>query len=282
MRNGMIRILILAAMALATLISARVASAQCSSIGLMARDVGMAPANPFQAVRTTTRTPPPGPRIPASLMMKPEIVSRDSQGRVRFDRAAGEVHMETGPDAGADLQVRFVTICDPVRGAIVQLDNANRAATIHHLVSLPESGSSASPTAFCRVPGSPKNSPNLKFEDLGHRSIEGFDAVGWRSITTIPVPNSSPAASMQRIREEWCSEELRAVLLEMVSGSLDGPKEEIGLTKIERTEPDPALFQIPSDYTVSEALQQPRFSGSVVLGSQPTQRAMSQPPLVTH
>jgi hypothetical protein len=191
--------------------------------------VGVMPANPFQAVRTTTRTPPPDPSLPASLLMKPEIVSRDSQGRVRVDRPLRELHTYTGPDAGSDLDARSVIICDPVRGEIVQLDNANHAATTHRFGTAPTAYS-----AYCRVPANPRDTSKMVIEELGHHSIEGYDALGWRTTTT-PVPNSSPPATIQRISDVWCSEELQVVLLEVV-GAPDGPKEEIALTKIERTE----------------------------------------------
>jgi hypothetical protein len=261
MRNGVTRILILAALALANFATSRVASAQCGSVAFMGRSVGTTPANPFQAVRTTTRNPPRDPSLPPIVLMQPEIVSRDSQGRVRFDRDGHDLHMYTGPDAGTDIVARNVIICDPVRGQIVRLDNANHAATIHRLGT----PSTPSPT-YCRVPANPLNprdTSKLLIEELGHRSIEGYDTLGWRTITTTPVPNSSPPATMRRISDVWCSDELHAVLLEVV-GAPDGPKVEVALTKIERTEPDPALFQIPSDYTASEDVLPRKYQGSPV------------------
>jgi hypothetical protein len=276
MRNGTTRILTVAGLTLATLGVARPSSAQCGgAIAIMSRDVSLAPGNPFQAERTTTHTPPRDPRLPTIMLMNPEIVARDSQGRVRFDRPLGEVHVQTGPDAGADVRVHVIEICDPVQGEITQLDNANRSATIRHLVSLSAPPSSATSPVFCQVPANPKDPSNPAIEDLGHRSIEGFDAQGWRITTLVQMPNTSPPAKLQRIRELWCSEELGAVLLESASGSLDGPKQEAALTKIERIEPDPKLFEIPSDYTVSDAIQQPRLGGSGI--AQPI-----QPPLVSH
>jgi hypothetical protein len=221
MRNGMTRILILT---LATLAASRTASAQCGHFGHMGRDVGITPANPFQAVRTITRTPPRDPSLPASLLMQPEFVSRDSQGRVRFDRDRREVHMYTGPDAGTDIVARNVTICDPVRGEIVQLDNANHAAAIRRLAT-----PSTSSSAYCRVPPNPLNprdTSKMLVEELGHRSIEGYDTLGWRTTTTTLVPNSSSPATMQRVSDIWCSEELHAVLLQVL-GAPGGPKEEM-------------------------------------------------------
>jgi hypothetical protein len=275
MSNGLTRILILAALVLATFASERNASAQCNSVGMMARDVGMMPANPFQAVRTTIRTPPLSPRFPASMLLKPELVSRDSDGRVRLDRGFGEVHMDTGPDAGTDLEEHAVIICDPVQQVIIQLDNANRAATIRHSPVIHGPLSTAAFLPYCRVPSNPKSPSNIVVEDLGHRTIEGFDALGWRTTMTSPVSNSSPPATIQHIRETWCSDELHAILLEVTSSSPDGPKEETALTKIERTEPDPALFQIPPDYTVSDHLLPPRYQGSGVAQPLPSSPPMN-------
>lgn len=241
----------------------------------------MTSANPLQAVLTTTRTPPRDPRLPQSQLMKPELVERDGQGRVRYDRVFGAVHMESGPDAGTDLDAHVINICDPVKGEVIELDNVNRSAAIHKLAVAQIRRSASTTGVFCRMPANPmnpKNSSNETVEDLGRRSIEGFDALGWRVTTHVRMPNSSPDATLQHIRETWCSEELNAILLEVVSGSEDGPKEEIALTQIQRTEPDPSLFEIPADYIVSDVVQVPRVRG----GSAVAQPLPAQPPLVTH
>jgi hypothetical protein len=258
MRVGVTRILILAALALTTLAAARSSHAQCAPmlVAPLSFAVGMTPDNPLRAVRTTTRTPPRDPRLPIPLLLQPVVISRDSQGRVRFDRTGGELHMDTGPDAGSDVEDHSITICDPVKGALIQLDTANRIATLQNLTTLPVRGVITTPSPHCRVPSNPKNSPNEVVEDLGHRIIEGFDALGWRVTAQTPVPSSNPKSTFQRIRETWCSEDLDAVLLDVISGTESGPKEEIALTEIERIEPDPSLFQIPPDYTISDKVQQ--------------------------
>jgi hypothetical protein len=267
MRNGIIRIL---ALALATLAAPRTSSAQCASINGIS---GYFPATtnaPFQATMTTTRTPPAGALSPANLVTKPDRVARDSQGRTRSDHFVGEVHVETGPNAGTDVDSYAINICDPVRGASIELDNVNRVATIDHLAPFPGGLFIAGLGGACVVPSIPK-SPYFVTESLGNQVIEGFDAQGWRTTMTVPAANSPPGTTLQSITEIWCSEDLRAILLMVFSGSPDRGKIESALTKIERAEPDPALFQIPSGYTVKETLSSPRDQGPAV-----------SPPVATH
>lgn len=276
-----------AALALAAQCGPRPALTQCGPSPSFEFAFSMAPGNPFQAVRTTTRVPPRDPDLPFPLLMKPQHIARDGQGRVELDRTAGNLHMQTGPDAGTDLDDHVITICDPVQGLSAQLDTANRTARVRQLVVFGSNQrGSTQPSVFCRVQSSGKNladpssPPNRVVEDLGHRTIEGFDAQGWRISTSIHLANSTSGATLQRICELWCSEDLGAVLLEVVSSWPTGPKEEIVLTKIERTEPDPSLFGIPSDYTVSQEPER-----SLTLRSlSPRQAAPSEaiPPVVMH
>lgn len=278
MRKPRARVLFLAALTAISFCAAQPLHAQCASSFFHVASVGITPANPLQAVLTITRTPPRDPNLPEPMLMKPQLIARDSEGRVRFDRTLNKVRIESGPDAGTDIEKQAVTICDPVKGEIIQLDNVDRSATTRHLVVLHAADSSSPPSPYCRVPPYPqmRSATDMQIEDLGHRDIEGYDAIGWRVTTHTRVPNSSPAATMQRITETWCSEELKAVLLEVLTGSENGPKEEVALTQIQRIEPNPSLFEIPSDYTVSESVQPPSARGSVVVP------IPSQPPLVTH
>jgi hypothetical protein len=97
--------------------------------------------------------------------------------------------------------------------------NANRAATVRPL-KLPAVHSGATAIPFC-VPSSPKTSANMSIEELGHRTIEGFDAIGWRITSHVSVAEATPEAMVQRIHETWCSENFGAILL-----SIDGRSEE--------------------------------------------------------
>jgi hypothetical protein len=267
-------------LALAILTAPRPSRAQCNDVQFGPVAVSLASSNPFQAVLTTTRTPPPrsqGQLLPEPGIQEPENIARDSQGRVRFDHVAGKFHMDSGPEAGADVETHIVIICDPVQGKLIQLNTANRTAIYRRLVMFRNPRTGAQPIGFCRVPPSSPGSP-MTAEELGHRSIEGYDAVGWRETIQFTMPDATPPATMQLIRDVWCSEDLGAVLVSIRRGKEDGSMTEADMSQIVRSEPDPSLFQIPPDYTVSEAIH-PQLRN---LDSQPALGAGSQPPAVMH
>lgn len=90
-------------------------------------------------------------------------------------------------------------------------------------------------------------------------TIEGVGAVGTRMTGTTEanvIGNSQPIV---RVNETWFSPELRMPVLTKYSDPQSGNTTH-KLVSLVRSEPDPALFQIPSDYTVtqiSEMLPQP-------------------------
>jgi len=93
------------------LVSAAPANAQCTANMIGFGNIGIVANNPFQAEVVTTS----GPGEPVSLIARyPELISRDSQGRVRTERVAGQFKRNTGPDAGTKAEVHLIMICDPV------------------------------------------------------------------------------------------------------------------------------------------------------------------------
>ena len=58
--------------------------------------------------------------------------------------------------------------------------------------------------------------------------------------------------------ELWCSDSLSALVLRITGNTKSGMKSAIAMQKIERTEADAALFQIPPDYAVTESVAEPR------------------------
>jgi hypothetical protein len=71
--------------------------------------------------------------------------------------------------------------------------------------------------------------------------------------------------------ELWCSDSLSAIVLTVAGNTKTGVKSTVAMRNIERSEPDPALFQIPSDYAVTESVAQPRERGD-------TNAAPNEPP----
>jgi TonB family protein len=92
-----------------------------------------------------------------------------------------------------------------------------------------------------------------KNESLGSQMIEGVEAEGTRITHTIPAGSMGNERPIEATYERWYSKELQ---LDVLIKSVDPRSGESTqqMTKINLGEPDPALFEIPSDYTVQELM----------------------------
>ena len=68
----------------------------------------------------------------------------------------------------------------------------------------------------------------------------------------------------EEVIDTWCSEDLSAVVLR-VTETRTGMKLTAAMQNIVRGEPDPALFQIPAGYAVTESIADPRESHETVI-----------------
>lgn len=94
-----------------------------------------------------------------------------------------------------------------------------------------------------------RTSDNVQTEDLGSRDIEGVQATGTRRTVTIAAGVIGNEQPIQIVSERWYAPELKTVVLARRSDPRMGDHT-YRLTNILRGEPDPSLFQVPSDYTV--------------------------------
>ena len=90
-----------------------------------------------------------------------------------------------------------------------------------------------------------------KTEKLEARNVEGVQAEGTRITTTIPAGDIGNEQPIQIVDERWYSPELQVVVMTRHSDPRFG-ETTYRLTSIQRGEPSPALFQVPSDYAVKE------------------------------
>ncbi|PYS99236.1 MAG: hypothetical protein DMF65_09640 [Acidobacteria bacterium] len=90
-----------------------------------------------------------------------------------------------------------------------------------------------------------------KTEKLDARSVEGVQAEGTRTTTTIPAGGIGNEQPIQIVNERWYSPELQVVVMTRHSDPRFG-ETTYRLTNIQRGEPASTLFQVPSDYTVKE------------------------------
>jgi TonB family protein len=86
-------------------------------------------------------------------------------------------------------------------------------------------------------------------EQLGKQLVEGVECEGERGVTTMPVGTIGNDRPIETINETWYSPELKIMILSKRSDPRFG-ESTYSVTNITRAEPDAALFQAPSEYTL--------------------------------
>ena len=156
----------------------------------------------------------------------------------------------------------MVTIIDPIAHVQYTLDRVNHVA---HAVSFPISESAPpSPPPRSPSPSAPNISDDvdqylsqrrapykMTSEDLGTQTIEGILVKGERTTWALPA-GAGGGRPMVKVQEVWISTDLEITILSRYSDS-SGETVTTSMTSLDRSEPDPELFQVPPDYTVQEA-----------------------------
>lgn len=166
-------------------------------------------------------------------------IYRDSEGRVRHDNP------HTTPNGTV---IHDVTITDPVGHEFIMLRPDNTAIVRHE------------PTPQRPLPGAHTTvrEPNgrlVKRENLGTQEIEGLTVLGTKITRTIPAGKVGNNEPILVVTERWKSPELHEIVLEETDDPQNG-HHSMKFVNIDRTEPDPSLFQIPPDYKVVDEPRQ--------------------------
>jgi hypothetical protein len=191
-------------------------------------------------------------------------VYRDGFGRVRTDttitprQGRGQAQAQA---AGVQQTPRTViNIHDPVAGVSRSLDTQAKVSHETPLPGFQNRGSNTAgpggrqgrgPNAAVRTPGTRPADPNVVTETLSMQTINGVQATGTRVTRTIPAGQIGNAQPIQIMRETWLSVDLKVPVMVKNSDPRFGTTT-TQLTNITRSEPDPALFQAPADYTVTK------------------------------
>jgi len=190
-------------------------------------------------------------------------VARDSQGRIRFEQVqrmdawtksqpvtlatrTGESFVSTYGELS-----RRILIYDDMDLSFVTLEPGKRIAVVRPWGMKPPLVPGTRLYSSFVLPREDRIMPvDTRFEDLGVQEIEGFLAHGYRSTfsETVHADGRRTSASMH---EYWISEDLGVTLLDIHASSDRGEERRVSLTKISREEPDPSLFQIPSNFKVN-------------------------------
>ncbi|HYL77252.1 MAG TPA: hypothetical protein VEU96_23765 [Bryobacteraceae bacterium] len=208
-----------------------------------------------QAVTQHSQTLADGNRIQRTINSS---IARDSEGRTRQEQAAVAI----GALAGSSDAQKSIVIHDPVAGTTAMLDANNHQAHVNReprtfTFSRTETPPAGTPAPHMRR----QDDPNVKTEDLGTQVMEGLSVQGKRVTHTIPAGQMGNERPIETVTETWYSQDLQAVVMSKTIDPRNG-ESTYKLTNISRAEPDPALFQVPSDYTVTSDSRGPGPNGT--------------------
>jgi len=141
----------------------------------------------------------------------------------------------------------MIVINDPVAGVGYMLNPGKQSAVKHALASPrgPRRNAQNREERLQRL------NANVTTESLGKQTIEGVDAEGTSSTFTIPAGQIGNAEPMQIVTERWYSPTLQVMVKVTHSDPRSGTTT-YQLTNVNLAEPEPSLFQVPSNYTTQE------------------------------
>lgn len=168
-------------------------------------------------------------------------VARDTQGRTRRDMTLPAIGAWAA-SGKTPPQVSFIN--DPVAGTHYVLEANTKTA--HQM-----SGHNRGPDAARAARMTARLQKNTTTESLGTQTINGVSAQGTRTTRTIPVGEMGNEKPIVIVKESWYSPELQITVMTKRTDPRTG--ETVSqLTNIQKQEPAAALFQVPSDYAVTQ------------------------------
>jgi hypothetical protein len=239
-----------------------------------ARLVGAEPGRPgrvvknapyaAEAVTETVQTLPDGNKI---RQVSTTRVYRDSEGRTRREQSLDSLNQATGT---SDLQP-VIFISDPVANEDYALNAKAKTATKmvvregrgpgNQPPGRPGMGRSGAGMQMAGGGMRSRSSANVKTESLGRQLIDGVQADGTRTTTTIPAGQIGNEQPIVIVAETWYSPELQTTVLSKRSDPRSG-ETVYRLSNVSRQEPARTLFQVPVDFKVSESPRAQRPGGS--------------------
>jgi hypothetical protein len=190
-------------------------------------------------------------------------VARDNQGRTY-----NELTHTTSPSTGSRT-FTSININDRVAGVQILLHPENHTArrfvrpsgqtplaTSDGILTDGTAAISATTTGGRTVPAIPRDAvshlhPQVEKQDLGTESMEGLIVSHYLQTQTIPAGEVGNERELTVTNETWYSRDLRINVKQIRKDPRFG-EETVTLTEVERGEPPATLFEIPSDYTVTE------------------------------
>jgi len=169
------------------------------------------------------------------------LVARDSQGRVHR-----EVRDFIPANSTADPPLRSFAITDPVAAAHVSCTQEDMSCTVADL----RAPLASSQVSFAPLP--PMQSKGFTRETLGNQTIESTAVVGTRETTISNAGTRGNSRIVISSKELWYSPDLQ-IYLSVVRNDPQLGHIALTVTDLQRGEPAPSLFSIPSGYNTVDA-----------------------------
>ena len=195
-------------------------------------------------------------------------IYRDTEGRVRR-----ELTVDLATPATGKVNRNFIVINDPVAGKRYMLNPDNKTAHLmaphgpHHANNSGDPAANA--TSGFKGPGGPGGAGNVTKEQLGTQCwpsmtappcmVNGVQAEGVRVTRTIPAGAIGNDKPIEVVTERWYSPDLQIAVMTTHRDPMMGTVT-AKMVCVVRGEPDPSLFQVPSDYKLEAGKpNQPMF-----------------------
>jgi hypothetical protein len=174
---------------------------------------------------------------------------RDSQGRTRSER-----YIAGGLAKDNFAEVVNVTIRDPIAGTEYILNPRTRTARqmTLHLPRQEKTENNGHPDSRVEMKSSDgRPHATAKVDDLGTQVMDGLVVEGKKTTVAFPADFEGNDRAFEVVTERWFSKELEIYILIKTDDPRSG-EHRIKTTITGRAEPDPALFEVPADYTITQ------------------------------
>jgi hypothetical protein len=169
-------------------------------------------------------------------------VYRDAQGRIRREFA-----LDLATPATGNVKRNVVVIIDPVAGKRYMLNPGNKTAHEMPLRGPKHDDKNSDGTA--KAMGGPQEPGAVTKEQIGTKTVNGFQAEGVRVSRTIAAGDIGNDKPIVVVTERWYSTDLQIAVMTVHTDPMMGTIT-TKLVNVTRGDPDVSLFQVPSDYKI--------------------------------
>lgn len=162
------------------------------------------------------------------------IMSRDSEGRMRMEND------------------NTIQIQDPIAHVSYILDKKVHIARMAPRSTATPEQIQAAAQAELEL----EQARKITRESLGSKMMEGLLVEGTRTTETRAYGGLATGPMIKIVEEHWYSQELKLDIMTTIDDPRQITQMTSRLTEIQLGEPDPALFQVPPDYTIKDPKKQ--------------------------